>query len=206
MSTKKLQVVGTVVPKSDWNETDETSSTYIKNKPFYEDPTRQETISNNIVTGVPISDIPLGDMFEFTPMHNLVFGAACTITIGNNSMEFNVVSDVFEEMTVLTIGDLYSNINSGGVPTYGFIVGEVNGFGIIGIIDASLMAATFGITEDALLESTISIAQTYTRNYIKQIDKKFIPDSNVIVMSAKQAEIANFDEYPIGTVVLLVSG
>lgn len=33
MSTKKIQIVGGIVPQPDWNQTDETKADYIKNKP-----------------------------------------------------------------------------------------------------------------------------------------------------------------------------
>ena len=35
MSTKKLQIVGTVVPQSNWDQTDSTATDYIKNKPEF---------------------------------------------------------------------------------------------------------------------------------------------------------------------------
>lgn len=34
MSTKKIQIVGSIVPQPDWNQTDETKADFIKNKPF----------------------------------------------------------------------------------------------------------------------------------------------------------------------------
>ena len=38
MSTKKIQILNgaSIIPKSDWNQTDDTKADYIKNRPFYE--------------------------------------------------------------------------------------------------------------------------------------------------------------------------
>lgn len=43
MASKKIQVVGLDIPQADWNQTDDTKSDYIQNKPVV--PTEQDIIS-----------------------------------------------------------------------------------------------------------------------------------------------------------------
>ncbi len=55
MSTKKLQIVGSMISQSDWNQTDETQADYIKNKPQIDNELTEG--SENLITSGAVADV-----------------------------------------------------------------------------------------------------------------------------------------------------
>ena len=47
MSTKKIQILGSMVPQSDWAQTDETKIDYVKNKPELGELATKDTVEKN---------------------------------------------------------------------------------------------------------------------------------------------------------------
>jgi hypothetical protein len=56
MSTKKLQIVGSMIPQSDWNQTDKTKADYIKNKPEQVDTIDKDSTTKQIPSAKAVYD------------------------------------------------------------------------------------------------------------------------------------------------------
>ena len=125
MSTKKLQIVGSVIPVANWNQNDSTANDYIKNRPFY---TEIETKINRDI--IPSQEIT----FQSNGNND-----TCTLELGSlpiiDKQAYKLILDGAEyQITAIadtTYGDdelIFGNLNlfssdfaNTGEPFYGII-------------------------------------------------------------------------------------
>lgn len=162
----------------DWNQTDETDPTYIKNRPFYE-----EEIIKNIYTDavLPFTYDNEEQVYicQFTPNDELVaiWGTNFTnMTVVWDGTTYVCKPQVFYGLKC--IGNL--DMLTGGDNGMPFLAGLQNGVGFIySFADATPEDTT--ITNTAT--HTVSLTAPY--NYIKTIDTKFIGETHWSKVSNK---------------------
>lgn len=97
MSSKKIQIVGGIVPQTDWNQTDETKADYIKNKPF----------------GAEVTETPVGElyadngilydgiMYMYNHSLGMVIGETYTATAYTDDTVYGTISVMATDGTTL---------------------------------------------------------------------------------------------------------
>lgn len=146
------------IPESivaDWNESDETKLSYIKNRPFYEENTECFIEWDGDATGkVSVKDV-LYKVSDITPSKNELIGAVVSIYNGETLTVSE--SDIFDLSYLgYAIGELVAVIRNAG-DFNGITIPEP---GLYFLRDGDIYAASL----------------SYTAKNIKQLDEKYIPD------------------------------
>ena len=161
MSTKKIQILNgaSIIPKPDWNQTDDTKADYIKNRPFYEDTLVDitwdgDTIGKTKVDLTSVLGFNVYLMSNDTPSVEDLTGSTVTVYDGSSSMEFSVGSVQTPSDNIIIVLDGYAFV----------ILADNSEFN--GIVFPS--KGTYFANSDGAYVSRI------TKKVINQIDPKFI--------------------------------
>ena len=161
MSTKKIQILNgaSIIPKPDWNQTDDTKADYIKNRPFYEDTLVDitwdgDTIGKTKVDLTSVLGFNVYLMSNDTPSVEDLTGSTVTVYDGSSSMEFSVGSVQTPSDNIIIVLDGYAFV----------ILADNSEFN--GIVFPS-KGTYFGNSGEAYVSRI-------TKKVINQIDPKFI--------------------------------
>ena len=115
MSTKKIQILNgaSIIPKPDWNQTDDTKADYIKNRPFYEDTLVNitwdgDTIGKTEVNLTSVLGFNVYLVSDYAPSVEDLTGSTVTVYDGSSSMEFSVKSVQTPSDNIIIVLDGYA--------------------------------------------------------------------------------------------------
>ena len=183
---KKFLPISDDQVQSDYNQSDSTKPDYIKNRPFYEDTILIELpsdISNSIIVnsqpiealgGIAFSFVKTSDNYFASPEET--YGASINITANGDTLDFTI-----DESYVNNLGNGFALISFDG----GFYPLAINvdtvGVSILPTADILGEYMVFNFTETGLYflyVEGMAAVNSYKKNELKQIDKKYIPDTS----------------------------
>ena len=152
--------------QSDWASNDESSVSYIKNRPFYEDNSPKIIIEGSYTFSSANGDVP-ANIQAYNPTALLQEGEKYIITMGSAAYESSRESSE----PVVAIKDSNGEISITAL--IGIDIGSPN----LQIKNAGYYLQVYDMKYSAQSGKTIYLKVEHIGNSIKQLDEKFIPDT-----------------------------